>query len=311
VVSRRAARRARPPRARRRARAGVARALPRRARRRAGRPVRVLEAIPPHVGLGSGTKLALAVAGGAGALAGGRPTRRRWRAWPAAAPARRSACGRSRSAGFVVEGGRRRGSTSPRRCSRATRCRTSGAACSRSRRPSPGSRAGRGGGVRATCARPERSALIAQLVLHRAAAGARRARPRRVRRGAQPAPALVGDAFAPSRAARSIRRPRRSSTRCCGSGPRGGPELVGTGGLRDRRQRGRGPALARRLERELGAGGGSRSCASTTRRARGGRHELLVSVVDAAEARLAVAGGSTSSTSRTRPRARSARPRPA
>jgi beta-ribofuranosylaminobenzene 5'-phosphate synthase len=73
----------------------------------AGARVRVLEAVPPHVGLGSGTKLALAVTAALAALAGQRP----------APPAIARAAGRgARSAvglwtfalgGFVVEGGRR------------------------------------------------------------------------------------------------------------------------------------------------------------------------------------------------------------
>jgi beta-RFAP synthase len=73
----------------------------------------VVEAIPPHVGLGSGTKLALAVAAALARLAGQTPD--------PAAMARMAGRG-ARSAvglwtfaggGFVVEGGRRRGSDDP------------------------------------------------------------------------------------------------------------------------------------------------------------------------------------------------------
>src|SRR4051794_39055819 len=79
----------------------------------AGARVRVLEAIPPHVGLGSGTKLGLAVTAALAALAGRSPD----------PPALARMAGRgARSAvglwtfalgGFVVEGGRRPGSDAP------------------------------------------------------------------------------------------------------------------------------------------------------------------------------------------------------
>jgi beta-ribofuranosylaminobenzene 5'-phosphate synthase len=75
--------------------------------------IEVVEAIPPHVGLGSGTKLALAVAAALARLAGRTPD----------PPAMARMAGRgARSAvglwtfaggGFVVEGGRRRGSDDP------------------------------------------------------------------------------------------------------------------------------------------------------------------------------------------------------
>jgi beta-ribofuranosylaminobenzene 5'-phosphate synthase len=75
--------------------------------------IRVAEAIPPHVGLGSGTKLALAVTAALSALAGR----------PSDPPAMARMAGRgARSAvglwtfalgGFVVEGGRRHGSEDP------------------------------------------------------------------------------------------------------------------------------------------------------------------------------------------------------
>jgi beta-ribofuranosylaminobenzene 5'-phosphate synthase len=78
-----------------------------------GARVRVLEAIPPHAGLGSGTKLALAVTAALAALDGQSPE--------PAALARMAGRG-ARSAvglwtfavgGFVVEGGRRRGAEGP------------------------------------------------------------------------------------------------------------------------------------------------------------------------------------------------------
>jgi beta-ribofuranosylaminobenzene 5'-phosphate synthase len=78
-----------------------------------GARVVVLEAIPPHAGLGSGTKLALAVTSALSALAGRSPD-------PAALAriagrAARSAVGLWTFAlgGLVVEGGRRRGSAEP------------------------------------------------------------------------------------------------------------------------------------------------------------------------------------------------------
>jgi beta-ribofuranosylaminobenzene 5'-phosphate synthase len=78
-----------------------------------GARLRVIEAIPPHVGLGSGTKLALAVTAALSALAGESPD--------PAALARMAGRG-ARSAvglwtfalgGLVVEGGRRRGVAEP------------------------------------------------------------------------------------------------------------------------------------------------------------------------------------------------------
>jgi beta-ribofuranosylaminobenzene 5'-phosphate synthase len=78
-----------------------------------GARVRVLEAIPPHVGLGSGTKLALAVTAALCALAG----RSRDPAEMARIAGRgaRSAVGLWTFAlgGLVVEGGRRRGADEP------------------------------------------------------------------------------------------------------------------------------------------------------------------------------------------------------
>ncbi len=97
----------------RRARPRRGAALPRGARPAAGARVRVLEAIPAHAGLGSGTKLALAVTAALSALAGQSPD--------PAAMARTAGRG-ARSAvglwtfalgGFVVEGGRRPGADEP------------------------------------------------------------------------------------------------------------------------------------------------------------------------------------------------------
>jgi beta-ribofuranosylaminobenzene 5'-phosphate synthase len=78
-----------------------------------GAHVRVVEAIPPHAGLGSGTKLALAVAH-ALALLAGRTLDAPALAW-AAGRAARSAVGMWTFAlgGLVVEGGVRRGSQAP------------------------------------------------------------------------------------------------------------------------------------------------------------------------------------------------------
>ena len=79
----------------------------------AGARVRVLEAIPPHVGLGSGTKLALAVTAGLAALAGQTPEPAEIAR--AAGRGARSAVGLWTFAlgGFVVEGGRRPGADAP------------------------------------------------------------------------------------------------------------------------------------------------------------------------------------------------------
>ena len=75
--------------------------------------VRVVEAIPPHVGLGSGTKLALAVTAALAALAGQTPEPERIAA--AAGRGARSAVGLWTFVlgGLVVEGGRRHGVERP------------------------------------------------------------------------------------------------------------------------------------------------------------------------------------------------------
>jgi beta-ribofuranosylaminobenzene 5'-phosphate synthase len=128
--------------------------------------VRVFETIPAHVGLGSGTKLALAVTTALSALAGGSLD-------PAAMARTAGRGGRSAvglwtfaAGGLVVEGGRRRGSDEPApllmrhampdewRCVLAI----------------PGAQPGLSGGAEAAAFAkvrpdPERSALISQLVL--------------------------------------------------------------------------------------------------------------------------------------------------
>ena len=118
----------------------------------AGARVRVLEAIPAHAGLGSGTKLALAVTAALSALAGQSPD--------PAAMARTAGRG-ARSAvglwtfalgGFVVEGGRRPGVDAARAAADAP-C-DAGRVALRARDPRGGAGAlgrRRGGGVRATC----------------------------------------------------------------------------------------------------------------------------------------------------------------
>ena len=120
-----------------------------------GARIRVLEAIPPHVGLGSGTKLALAVAAAIAALTGQNPD----------PPAIARAAGRaSRSAvglwtfvlgGLVVEGGVRPAAHAPPRCWPATRCPTTGIASWPSRARSGALGAGRGGGVRRPAPGPD------------------------------------------------------------------------------------------------------------------------------------------------------------
>jgi beta-ribofuranosylaminobenzene 5'-phosphate synthase len=94
-----------------------------------GAHLRVVEAIPQHVGLGSGTKLALAVARALAAL------ERR----DADAPALAQAAGRAArsavgmwtfSAAWWSRVAGVRGSSARRPCSRTTRSRTSGARCS-------------------------------------------------------------------------------------------------------------------------------------------------------------------------------------
>ena len=139
----------------RRARPRRGAALPRCARPCAtGARVRVLEAIPAHAGLGSGTKLALAVTAALSALAGQSPD--------PAAMARTAGRG-ARSAvglwtfalgGFVVEGGRRPGVARARAVADAPR--DAGRVALRARDPRGGAGAlgrPRGGGVRGPASR--------------------------------------------------------------------------------------------------------------------------------------------------------------
>ena len=107
-----------------------------------GAHLRIVEAIPEHVGLGSGTKLALAVTQALAALEGrdiDAPGARRRPPGRAA----RSAVGMWTFAlgGLVVEGGERPGVDVRRRCWRTTRCPTTGAPCSSCPPPSPACRA--------------------------------------------------------------------------------------------------------------------------------------------------------------------------
>jgi beta-ribofuranosylaminobenzene 5'-phosphate synthase len=222
-----------------------------------GARVRVLEAIPAHVGLGSGTKLALAVTAALSALAGQSPD--------PAAMARTAGRG-ARSAvglwtyalgGLVVEGGVRAGAAEPApllmrhampdewRCVLAI----------------PAAEPGLSGGAEAEAFAglrpdPDRSALIAQIVLtalmpalvERDLAGFGAALTRLQR--------LVGDAFAPAQG--GTFHPRAGALvdallrlGAAGAGQSSwGPAVYGlVGGERQ------GLELARRLEAELGAGG--------------------------------------------------------
>ena len=247
-----------------------------------GAHLRVVEAIPQHVGLGSGTKLALAVAQALAALEGR----------DVDAPGLAEASGRAaRSAvgmwtfalgGLVVEGGHRPGVERP--------------APLLARHPMPeewravlvvpAAAPGLSGGAEEAAFErlvpaPERSAVIAQLVLTSLL-------PALVERELDEFGAaltrvqeLVGDSFA-ARAGRALPSARGPARRCAVALRCGGrrPELVGAGGLRHRRQRG-GRARARPPH------GGRRRRGQ--RRARGVRQprrppralmKLLVSVVD-------------------------------
>ena len=132
-----------------------------------GAHLRVIEAIPQHVGLGSGTKLALAVAQALAAL-DGRDARR-------AGPRRGGGAGRAVGGGHVDVRARRprgrgrrtgRASSARRRCWRATRCPTEWRAVL----VVPAAEPGLSGGAEEEAfgrlaPAPERSAAIAQLVL--------------------------------------------------------------------------------------------------------------------------------------------------
>ena len=175
-----------------------------------------------------------------------RSTRRSWPRRPAAPRAPRWACGRSRSAASWSRAGVRRDVERPApllaRYPMPDEWRVV-LVVPRPSRGCPGPpRMRRSGG---SCRRPSARRTIAQLVLTVAAAGARRARPRGVRRRAHAHPAArrrrvrrgAGRALPPAR-----RRARRGAAALRGGGRR--PELVGTGRLRGRRQRG-GRARAR------------------------------------------------------------------
>jgi beta-ribofuranosylaminobenzene 5'-phosphate synthase len=223
----------------------------------AGARMRVLEAIPSHVGLGSGTKLALAVTAALSALAGRSPE-------PAAMArmagrSARSAVGLWTFAlgGLVVEGGRRPGAAEPApllmrhampdewRCVLAISAAEPGLS---------------GGAEEAAFADlrpdPDRSALIAQLVLTALLPalverdllefGAALSRVQR----------LVGDAFAPAqggtfhpRAGALVEAMLRLGAAGAGQSS-WGPAVYGVVGSEHE-----GQELARRLEPELGPGG--------------------------------------------------------
>jgi beta-RFAP synthase len=222
-----------------------------------GARVRVLEAIPPHAGLGSGTKLALAVTAALSALAGQAPD--------PAAMARTAGRG-ARSAvglwtfalgGFVVEGGVRPGAARPAplltrhampdewRCVLAI----------------PAAEPGLSGGAEEAAFAdmrpdPDRSAAIAQIVLTALLPalvdgdlvefGAALTRLQR----------LVGDAFAPvqggtfhPQAAPLVDALLRHGAAGAGQSS-WGPAVYGIVGSEQE-----GHELARRLQAELGAGG--------------------------------------------------------
>jgi beta-ribofuranosylaminobenzene 5'-phosphate synthase len=223
----------------------------------AGARMRVLEAIPSHVGLGSGTKLALAVTAALSALA---------RRSPEPAAMARMAGRSARSAvglwtfalgGLVVEGGRRPGAAEPApllmrhampdewRCVLAI----------------PAAEPGLSGGAEEAAFAdlrpdPDRSALIAQLVLTALLPalverdllefGAALSRVQR----------LVGDAFAPAqggtfhpRAGALVEAMLRLGAAGAGQSS-WGPAVYGVVGSEQE-----GQELARRLEPELGPGG--------------------------------------------------------
>jgi beta-ribofuranosylaminobenzene 5'-phosphate synthase len=232
--------------------------------------LRVLEAVPPHVGLGSGTKLALAVTAAVSALAGQSPD-------PAALAriagrGARSAVGLWTFArgGLVVEGGRRRGLEAPApllmrhampeewRCVLAI----------------PAARQGLSGGAEEAAFAglppdPERSALIAQVVLTALLPalverdlvefGAALSRLQR----------LVGDAFARVQGGtfHPQAEPLVAALLRLGAAGAGqsswGPAVYGVVG-----SEGHGRAIARGLEPELGPGGRAEVVAFDNRGAR-------------------------------------------
>jgi beta-ribofuranosylaminobenzene 5'-phosphate synthase len=222
-----------------------------------GAHLRVVEAIPAHVGLGSGTKLALAVTAALAALHGAAPD----------PPALARTAGRgARSAvglwtfargGFVVEGGRRPGVDGPapllmrHGMPEEWRCVLS----------IPGAEPGLSGSAEEAAfaglrPEPERSARIAQVVLTAllpalverdlAEFGAALTRLQR----------LVGDAFAPAQGGTFHPRAGALVEALLALGAAGagqsswGPAVYGVVGSEEQ-----GRELARELEAELGAGG--------------------------------------------------------
>ena len=257
-----------------------------------GAHVRVLEAIPSHAGLGSGTKLALAVTAALSALAGQSPD-------PAAMAlmagrGARSAVGLWTFAlgGFVVEGGRRPGIDAP------------APLLTRHAMPEewrcvlviPAAEPGLSGGPEEAAfadldADADRSAEIAQVVLTAllpalverdlAEFGTALSRVQR----------LVGDSFAPvqggtfhPQAAPFVDALLRLGAAGAGQSS-WGPAVYGVVGSEQQ-----GHEVVRGLERRRRRASRGRALRQP-RRARGGHMKLLVSVTDAAEARLAVAGG--------------------
>jgi beta-ribofuranosylaminobenzene 5'-phosphate synthase len=222
-----------------------------------GARIRVVEAIPPHVGLGSGTKLALAVTAALCALAGRSPdpvTMARM-----AGRGARSAVGLWTFAlgGLVVEGGRRHGTDAPapllvrHAMPEAWRCVVA----------IPAAEPGLSGGAEEAAFAdlrpdPERSARIAQVVLTALL-------PALVERDVTEFGAaltrlqrLVGDAFASAQG--GTYHPRAAGLvdalvrhGAAGAGQSSwGPAVYGVVGSEDE-----GRAIARRLEPDVGDGG--------------------------------------------------------
>ena len=104
-----------------------------------GARLRIVETIPPHVGLGSGTKLACGGAGAGGCM-GARSMRRRWPRPPDARRGRRLGRGRSRSAVSWWRAECEEPRSAQRRCSCGIPYRTSGGSSSSCPRPSRGCR---------------------------------------------------------------------------------------------------------------------------------------------------------------------------
>ncbi len=257
-----------------------------------GAHVRVLEAIPAHAGLGSGTKLALAVAAALSALAGQSPD-------PAtmarmAGRGARSAVGLWTFAlgGFVVEGGRRPGSADP------------SPLLTRHAMPDdwrcvlviPAAEPGLSGGAEASAfgelrPDPARSAEIAQLVLTALLPGLVEHDLAEFGSALTQIQQLVGDSFAPVQGGTFHPQagPLVDTLLRLGAAGAGqsswGPAVYGIVGSEEQ-----GQEIVRGLD--LGAGGR----AEVVRFDNGGARvevtvRLLVSVVDAVEAELAVAGG--------------------